>query len=50
MERLSLEDLLQSVKPLEDSSQAIPSIEDHIAQIEKVTEKIEGPGGYLFED
>ena len=41
LESLSLEELLRNVQTLEESFQDLPSLEDHIAEVERLTEKIE---------
>ena len=41
LESLSLEELLQSVQTLEESFQDLPSLEDHIAEVERLTEQME---------
>ena len=40
-EEIRLKELLQSVKTLEDTLQDLPSIEDHIAKVERLTEQME---------
>ena len=41
LEELSVEELLRSVQTLEESLQDLPSVEDTIAEVERLTEKIE---------
>ena len=41
LEELSLEELLRSVQTLEESLQDLPSIEDTIAEVERLTEQME---------
>ena len=41
LESLSVEELLRSVQTLEESLQDLPSIEDTIAEVERLTEQIE---------
>ena len=41
LEELSVEELLRSVQTLEESLQDLPSLEDHIAEVERLTEQIE---------
>ena len=36
-----MEELLQSVQTLEESLQDLPSLEDHIAEVERLTEQME---------
>ena len=41
LESLSLEELLRNVQTLEESFQDLPSLEDHIAEVERLTEQME---------
>ena len=41
LEELSVEELLRSVQTLEESFQDLPSLEDHIAEVERLTEQME---------
>ena len=41
LESLSLEELLRNVQTLEESFQDLPSLEDHVAEVERLTEQIE---------
>ena len=41
LESLSLEELLRNVQTLEESFQDLPSIEDTIAEVERLTEQME---------
>ena len=41
LESLSVEELLRSVQTLEESLQDLPSLEDHIAEVERLTEQME---------
>ena len=50
LEELSLEELLRSVQTLEESLQDLPSIEDTIAEVERLTEQMERElEDYLYE-
>ncbi len=40
LEELNLEELLQSVQTLEDSLKDLPSIEDHLAEVERLAEQM----------
>ena len=41
LDELSVEELLRSVQTLEESFQDLPSLEDHIAEVERLTEQME---------
>ena len=41
LEELSVEELLRNVQTLEESLQDLPSLEDHIAEVERLTEQME---------
>ena len=40
VERLSVEDLLQGVKTLEEELDNLPSLEDHLAEVERLAEQM----------